>query len=107
AAPPYHLSLFNEKNIHILFEKVKIFQLIESWQSGPKAFSLTDMMQVGEYFDIEIPQQEMDAPRCMQVRPYTRFQDKVINKLAKYDHQLEALLTRIDGKLLLNIAAVR
>jgi transposase-like protein len=107
AAPPYHLSLFNDKNIHNLFERVKLFQSIELWQSGPKAFSLTDMMQVGEYFDIEVPQQEMDAPLCMQVRPYTRFQDKVINKLAKIDHQIEALLTRIDGKLILNIAAVR
>jgi SAM-dependent methyltransferase len=103
--PPYHLSFFNEKNIISLLSRVRGFNNIDWWQCGHKAFSLFDIMQIGEYFDVETPQCEMISPKCIQVKSYTPLKDKIINKLAKYDRLLEPIITKIDGKLFLNVVA--
>lgn len=105
--PPYHLSFFNEKNIQTLFARTRCFQSVEWWQCGPKAFSLVDIMHVGEYFDVEIPQQESDAPKCTQIRSYATIQNIAIDYLAKYDNLLSGFITRMDGNLFLNIAATK
>lgn len=105
--PPYHLSLFNEKNLRTLLARTEIFQDIESWQSGPKAFSLVDLMRVAEYFDVEVPREEMPAPKCIQTRSYKPLQLVAIDYLAKYDKILNPIITRLDGRLFLNVAAVK
>lgn len=105
--PPYHLSLFNEKNIRALLARTALFQDIDSWQSGPKAFSLVDLMRVAEYFDVEVPREEMPAPKCIQTRSYRPLQLVAIDYLAKYDKILDPIITRLDGRLFLNVAAVK
>ncbi len=104
-APPYHLSMFNDGNIRTLLEGTGMFAGITSWHSGPKAFSLIDLMRVAEYFDIEIPRHEMDAPKCIQLRPYTKLQNVAIDYLAVLDRKIGPLISRIDGRLLLTVAA--
>jgi hypothetical protein len=105
--PPYHLSFFNEKNILLLLSRVGGLTSFNLWQCGPKAFSLSDVMQIGEYFDIETPQCEMASPKCIQVKPYTPLKDKLVNKLASYDHLFDPLIRKIDGRLFLNIVATK
>lgn len=107
AVPPYHLSLFYEKNIIPALENLDLFSDITFWQQGENAFSLIDLMHVSEYFDVKVPQDDTTSPECFQSRPYTRLQIYCIDYLARINKRVQRLITAIDGSIFLNILAVK
>jgi len=105
--PPYHLSLFHEKNIVPALHKLNLFSEITSWQQGENAFSLIDLMHVSEYFDVKVPQEDTTSPECFQSRSYTKLQVFCIDYLARITKKIHGAIKAVDGSIFLNILAVK
>jgi hypothetical protein len=80
---------------------VGAFEMIETWQYGPPAFSLVHHYDVSEYWDISIPTSEQPIPKGCMVKEYPSEISAGLNALAQADHVLGDHFGTLDGRLYL------
>jgi SAM-dependent methyltransferase len=101
AAPPFHVSLFQEHSLHVLLECVGAFQHIEMSQFGPPAFSLLHHYDTSDYWDITIPSLEEPVPRGLNIREYPTEIAVGLNALGQADPAVADYFAEVDGRLFL------
>ncbi|MBN1619657.1 class I SAM-dependent methyltransferase [candidate division WOR-3 bacterium] len=100
--PPYHVSLFNEKNlVRPLVERFGL-KLKNIWFSGQNAFSFIDIMHLSEFCDVKIPEKNDEnlMTLCeLNLRPQKRL---VYGILRRLDKNFEKIIKVTDGKNMIN-----
>lgn len=100
--PPYHVSLFNEKNlVKYLINRTEL-KLNRIWCSGHNAFSLIDLLHLSEYCDVKIPEkgdENIVVLSELTLKPMKRY---VYGILRRFDGILEKAIELFDGRNMLN-----
>jgi SAM-dependent methyltransferase len=107
--PPYHVSHFDEINLGVLLDRIGSLDREHRvvWQDGPNAFKLIDLVKSWPHYLVEVPDHEIDAPRCVESVPFQANMLRWLNALAAADEQTRDLIADIDGGLYLTTIAVR
>ncbi len=106
ACPPFHTSLFDEKNLVRMLKRTGRFGDIQLQMAGPSAFHIYDFIQFGDYFDLEVPQAVTESVKNLQIQQYNEFEQKALAALFTASPACEELFTKIDGPLFTNVIAV-
>jgi SAM-dependent methyltransferase len=101
AAPPFHVSLFQEYSLRLLLERVGAFHRIEMSQFGPPAFSLLHHYDTSDYWDITIPSMEEPVPRGLNIQEYPTEIAVGLNALGQADAAVADHFAEVDGRLFL------
>ena len=101
AAPPFHVSLFEENCLRAILERIGAFKHVEVMQYGPPAFSLLHHYDTSEYWDIAIPSLEEPVPKGLQIREYPTEIAVGLNALAQAEAAVRDHFAEVDGRLYL------
>jgi SAM-dependent methyltransferase len=101
AAPPFHVSLFEEHCLRVILERIDAFKYIEVSQYGPPAFSLLHHYDTSEYWDIAIPSLQEPVPKGLQIKEYPTEIAVGLNALAEAEAAVKDHFAKIDGRLFL------
>ncbi len=99
--PPYHTSLFSQEALRRLLGRVANFQSTSLEQVGTPAFSLVDLVDFGDCFDISIPTITAPEPRTIQLKPYDKETGEAIAVLTDANKRLGNYFSSRDGQTLL------
>ncbi|MGA8078628.1 MAG: ATP-binding cassette domain-containing protein [Xanthobacteraceae bacterium] len=99
--PPYHVSLFNERALRSLLRRVAGLEIVALEQAGPAAFELIQHVDIGDYWDVEIPTVESPGPRSFRVRPYEPYIADALNALDEAGKKIGDYFAERDGRLFL------
>jgi ABC-type polysaccharide/polyol phosphate transport system ATPase subunit/SAM-dependent methyltransferase len=105
--PPYHLSLFNERNLQHLLRRSNAYDRIYKKATGSPAFSLIDFVQFGDYWDLEIPKVVSTSVKNVQLKPYTELEGNTIAALAAANTVCRPYFQKVDGRGLLHMLAIK
>jgi SAM-dependent methyltransferase len=101
--PPYHASLFNETNLTLMLSRCDLSN-IETRQDGVGAFSLLQIADYGDDWDITMPSEEKPAESILVSPPPTKIA-AVINALAEADQKIGDYFADTDGRVFLTAFA--
>jgi hypothetical protein len=101
AAPPYHVSLFNENALRRLLDRVEGLETVAVEQAGAATFELIHHVDFGDHWDVEIPTPEHPEPRSVQFTPYDPRTAQVLDVLSKADREMGNYFAERDGRLYL------
>lgn len=102
--PPYHLSMFNEKNIKIALKKSG-FEIVEMWQSGSDAFHFEYLFNYCEKGDAAIPYSNAETTTGFYNPPLSLSERMLLYSCRVADGLTKPLRRLADGKILLNVIA--
>jgi SAM-dependent methyltransferase len=103
AVPPYHASLFNESNLTVMLSRCDLDD-IETRQDGAGAFSLLQIADYGDDWDITMPSQEKPAESIL-LRPTPTKIAAVMSALAEADQKIGDYFAETDGRIFLTAFA--
>ena len=101
AAPPFHVSLFEEHCLRAILERLGAFEHVEVTQYGPPAFSLLHHYDTSEYWDIAIPSLEEPVPKGLQIKEYPTEIALGLGALAQAEAAVKDHFAEVDGRLYL------
>jgi SAM-dependent methyltransferase len=101
AAPPFHVSLFEEHCLRMILERIGAFKHVEVSQYGPPAFSLLHHYDTSEYWDVAIPSLQEPVPKGLQIKEYPTEIAVGLNALAQAEAAVRDHFAVIDGRLYL------
>jgi SAM-dependent methyltransferase len=101
--PPYHASLFNESNLTLMLSRCALNN-IETRQDGASAFSLLQIADYGDDWDITMPSQGKPA-ESIQVCPTPTKIALVMSALAEADQKIGDYFGETDGRVFLTAFA--
>jgi SAM-dependent methyltransferase len=107
AAPPFHVSLFEEHCLRVILERIGVFKCVDVSQYGPPAFSLLHHYDTSEYWDIAIPSLQEPVPKGLQVKEYPTEIALGLNALAQAEPAMKDHFAETDGRLYLMAVAAR
>ena len=107
AAPPFHVSLFEEHCLRVILERIGVFKCLDMSQYGPPAFSLLHHYDTSEYWDIAIPSLQEPVPKGLQVKEYPTEIALGLNALAQAEPAVKDHFAETDGRLYLMAVAAR
>src|SRR5262249_53004408 len=107
AAPPFHVSLFEEHCLRVILERIGVFKCLDVSQYGPPAFSLLHHYDTSEYWDIAIPSLQEPVPKGLQVKEYPAEIALGLNALAQAEPAVKDHFAEADGRLYLMAVAAR
>lgn len=102
--PPYHVSMFSEKNIEIAL-KNNGFEIVEMWQGGEAAFHFEYFFDFCERGDAQIPFSNTESTVGFYEPPLNSLEKMLLFSCHVTDKITAPLRKIIDGKILLNIIA--
>jgi ABC-type polysaccharide/polyol phosphate transport system ATPase subunit/SAM-dependent methyltransferase len=105
--PPFHLSLFDEDNLKLLFGRVGGLGGVDMWTGGERTFSMLDFVSFGDHFDLQVPTEPTTSIRNLQLQGYTEREQRFLNYLSEGDREFAQELAAIDGLMLLTAVASR
>jgi ABC-type polysaccharide/polyol phosphate transport system ATPase subunit/SAM-dependent methyltransferase len=105
--PPFHLSLFNARNLKRLFQRTGSFGKVWIRYNGPTAFQPIQFIPFGDIWDIEVPRSVRDIARSMQIQEYTPLESQAMNALSEATRRCEDYFRVIDGPSLMCVAAIK
>jgi len=101
--PPYHASLFNESNLMLMLSRCDL-KNIETRQDGAGAFSLLQIADYGDDWDITMPSEGKPAESIQVVPPPTKIA-VVMNAFAEADQKIGDYFAETDGRVFLTVFA--
>jgi ABC-type polysaccharide/polyol phosphate transport system ATPase subunit/SAM-dependent methyltransferase len=101
AAPPYHVSLFNENALRRLLARIEGLETVAVEQAGAPTFELIHHVDFGDCWDIEIPTPEHPEPRSVLLAPYDPQTARLLSVLSKADKEMGNYFAERDGRLYL------
>jgi SAM-dependent methyltransferase len=106
---PYHVSLFDRRNLPRMLRDLAPVRVREVWESGPPSFNWIHLARITECFHTRIPNAARETQEVIQRTPFTRWQRKLIPQMERLDNQpwMRRLVERLDGQVLLNVLVER
>jgi len=104
AAPPFHLSLFNRANLSHLLDRTGLFSGVDVVEDGPAAFSLMQVIDWGNYWDITMPSPDEPA-KSIQICEYPPDMGRMIGVLANANEAAGDYFANHDGRVFLTVCA--
>jgi SAM-dependent methyltransferase len=101
--PPYHASLFNKSNLTLMLSCCGLNN-IETRQDGAGAFSLLQIVDYGDDWDITMPSEGKPAESIL-LNPAPTKIAVVMNALAEADQKIGDYFAEMDGRLFLTAFA--
>jgi 2-polyprenyl-3-methyl-5-hydroxy-6-metoxy-1,4-benzoquinol methylase len=101
--PPFHLSLFNCRNLMMCLKSSGLYKKLKAWTSGHRAFNMMQFLQYGDKWDLIVPTREQDAVTNIKLTTWTADDEKQGRRLEEMDEFLAPWIETIDGKGLINI----
>ena len=105
--PPFHLSLFNAKNLSYLLRRVGAYEKPWLRHNGPTAFQPVHFIRTGDAWDYEVPNAVTDSIRFWQTHDYSPLETRVIGALNLSTQHSEEYFRSIDGSSLMCVGAVK
>jgi ABC-type polysaccharide/polyol phosphate transport system ATPase subunit/SAM-dependent methyltransferase len=106
--PPFHLSLFNGRNLVHLFRRVGAYR-DKVWirPNGPTAFQPIQFVQYGDIWDFEVPRGAQNTVRVMQTQEYSALESQAMSALSTATKDCENYFRSVDGPSLMCVVAVK